>query len=337
MIDNKIIKAISDKGMDRKDFLKYSGLALLSLVGLKTIANIINKKDISNEKLAVIGSTSGTNTGDETQATTKIKLGVSSTIADGYLTSADWNTFNNKQPAGDYLVAADISGKVDIEAGKGLSTNDYDDAAESKLAGIADGAEVNVNADWDAVDGDAQILNKPTIPDISGKENVGVAASLDANYLPLAGGTLTGTVTISGTAKMNLLAPALDHSATGMTTNAIQAGATIAAFQLVFLGTGGKWLLVDADAVATCKGLIGIALESQTDGNAMATALPGSFVRDDTWNWTIGDTLFAGETPGTMQNTIPTGADAIIKVVGFAVTADMIYFNPSPDQQSIVA
>lgn len=35
----------------------------------------------------------------------------------------------------------------------------------AKLAGIAAGAEVNVNADWNAVSGDAQILNKPTIPD----------------------------------------------------------------------------------------------------------------------------------------------------------------------------
>ena len=35
---------------------------------------------------------------------------------------------------------------------------------KQKLDGIASGAEVNVNADWDAVSGDAQILNKPTIP-----------------------------------------------------------------------------------------------------------------------------------------------------------------------------
>ena len=37
-------------------------------------------------------------------------------------------------------------------------------AEKTKLAGIAAGAEVNVNADWNAVSGDAQILNKPTIP-----------------------------------------------------------------------------------------------------------------------------------------------------------------------------
>ena len=35
---------------------------------------------------------------------------------------------------------------------------------KSKLNGIAAGAEVNVNADWNAATGDAQILNKPTIP-----------------------------------------------------------------------------------------------------------------------------------------------------------------------------
>lgn len=34
---------------------------------------------------------------------------------------------------------------------------------KTKLAGIATGAEVNVNADWNATSGDALILNKPTI------------------------------------------------------------------------------------------------------------------------------------------------------------------------------
>lgn len=48
------------------------------------------------------------------------------------------------------------------EAGKGLSTNDYTNAEKQKLAGIAEGAEVNVQADWNATEGDALILNKPT-------------------------------------------------------------------------------------------------------------------------------------------------------------------------------
>lgn len=58
--------------------------------------------------------------------------------------------------------------KVDKIAGKGLSTNDYTTLEKDKLAGIASGAEVNVNADWNATSGDALILNKPTIPSLSG-------------------------------------------------------------------------------------------------------------------------------------------------------------------------
>lgn len=55
-------------------------------------------------------------------------------------------------------------GKVDKENGKGLSSNDFTSDEKTKLANIAAGAEVNVNADWNAVTGDAAILNKPNIP-----------------------------------------------------------------------------------------------------------------------------------------------------------------------------
>jgi hypothetical protein len=57
--------------------------------------------------------------------------------------------------------------KVDAVAGKGLSENDFTNTLKTKLDGIQAGAEVNVNADWNATSGDAQILNKPTIPDTS--------------------------------------------------------------------------------------------------------------------------------------------------------------------------
>ena len=40
--------------------------------------------------------------------------------------------------------------------------NNYTTIEKNKLANIADGAEVNVNADWNAISGNAQILNKPT-------------------------------------------------------------------------------------------------------------------------------------------------------------------------------
>ena len=63
----------------------------------------------------------------------------------------------------------------------------YTSTEASKLAGIADGAEVNVNADWNATSGDAQILNKPTL---------GTAAALDV-------GTTAGTVAAGDDARFH--------------------------------------------------------------------------------------------------------------------------------------
>lgn len=64
--------------------------------------------------------------------------------------------------------------------------NNYSTDEKIKLSGIAAGAEVNVNADWLAVGGDAEILNKPTLAavattgayaDLSGKPTLGTAAA----------------------------------------------------------------------------------------------------------------------------------------------------------------
>lgn len=53
--------------------------------------------------------------------------------------------------------------KVDKVEGKGLSTNDFTNDLKSKLDGIAAGAEVNVQADWNetSTSSDAYIKNKP--------------------------------------------------------------------------------------------------------------------------------------------------------------------------------
>jgi len=65
--------------------------------------------------------------------------------------------------------------------------NSYPTADATKLAGIAAGAEVNVNADWNATSGDAQILNKPTIPAAANGSETKVTAGTNV--------TVTGTGT----------------------------------------------------------------------------------------------------------------------------------------------
>lgn len=65
-----------------------------------------------------------------------------------------------------YFLSKITANFVAKETGKGLSSNDFTTAEKNKLAGIEAGAEVNVQSDWNAVSGDAMILNKPTIPTV---------------------------------------------------------------------------------------------------------------------------------------------------------------------------
>jgi len=73
-------------------------------------------------------------------------------------------THGNEAHSTAFATETELGTKVDKVAGKALSTNDYTDVEKTKLSGIQAGAEVNVNADWTATSGDAQILHKPSIP-----------------------------------------------------------------------------------------------------------------------------------------------------------------------------
>jgi hypothetical protein len=73
--------------------------------------------NVANTSVLTIGagavSVSGANTGDETQSTIKTKLGAAATDADGYLTSTNWNTFNNKQTALTFGIDNDNAVEID--------------------------------------------------------------------------------------------------------------------------------------------------------------------------------------------------------------------------------
>ena len=80
------------------------------------------------------------------------------------------STYLTKQDAAAAYITYEYAGSTYIakETGKGLSTNDFTTAYMTKLDGIEDHAQVNVNADWDATSGDAQILHKPNIAGLFG-------------------------------------------------------------------------------------------------------------------------------------------------------------------------
>ena len=147
------------------------------------------------------------------------------------------------------------------------------------------------------------------------------AASIDAEHLATG---KDGAFSLDAT-------PNTDHTANGPQTSILASGYSSTIMDLVYLGSSSKWLEADADATGTSINLLGIALEAKTDTQAMNVALPGSFVRDDSWAWTSGVPLYVGLENGAITATKPTGSGDVVRTVGFAVTADVIFFNPSSD------
>lgn len=83
-----VVQGLSGKGIDfnvnNSTFGSGQAMTISSAGAVNVVGNI------------TAANLSGTNTGDETTSTIKTKLGISSSTTDGYLTSADWNTFNGK-------------------------------------------------------------------------------------------------------------------------------------------------------------------------------------------------------------------------------------------------
>ncbi len=121
--------------------------------------------------------------------------------------------------------------------------------------------------------------------------------------------------------------PSSDNTGIGTISDDIAAGESIGFPDLVYLKSDGEWWKVDADAAATCQGLIGIALETKTDGQACKVLLNG-FVRDDDWTWTVAGPIYASTTAGALTQTAPSGTDDIIKIIGVATHADRMYLHP---------
>jgi len=182
--------------------------------------------------------------------------------------------------------------KVDKVTGKGLSTEDYTSAEKTKLGGIATGAEVNVNADWNATSGDAQILNKPTIPTAI---------------------TQTSQITNNGSDGVNPFITALDIPVGSQASTLVlevknMTGATLTKGTVIYIsGANGNKALV-SKALATTD-----ALSSRTFGMLQSDILNnglgncviiGNLNGLNTSSFTEGDQLYlSGVTAGTYTAT----------------------------------
>lgn len=116
-------------------------------------------------------------------------------------------------------------------------------------------------------------------------------------------------------------------------TEAGTAGATLAFGNLCYLAAAdSRWELTDADADATAGPVkLGICiLAAAADGSATTMLLIGKIRADAAFPaMTISAPVYVSTTAGAIQVAAPSGAADIIRVVGWANTADELYFNPA--------
>lgn len=166
--------------------------------------------------------------------------------------------------------------------------------------------------------------------------SAGVIAVEGVTILTVAGGTLTGSITLGENTSIALdPAGSADGKYTGITVTGT-GGATIAFGDLVTLDKDdSRWELVDisvaAAATGDARGIIGIAVTSSSDGGALTVLLNGIIRADANFPaLTIGAAVYASTT-GDIVVAQPTTTDHVIRIVGYALTADEIYFNPEND------
>jgi hypothetical protein len=153
-------------------------------------------------------------------------------------------------------------------------------------------------------------------------------------------GTYSGTQLLAEGASIGL-DPALsaDGTYSGVTITGT-AGATLAFGDLIYLAVAdSRWELVDADSATTCGAVLtGMCVQAAaSDGSATTILLVGNIRADAAFPaLTVGANVYAGLTPGDVVTTAPSATDDVVHVVGKALTADSMYFNPSMDYITIV-
>lgn len=139
---------------------------------------------------------------------------------------------------------------------------------------------------------------------------------------------------LAAATNLKFTVPSSDPSATGITTNEFNSGYSSTAIgDLVYLDSSATWQKADADAsAATYSSMLGIALSVAASAAPVNVLLQGFIYAGTPFpTFTIGAPIFMSATAGAVTQTAPVTTDSATRIIGYAVHADKMYFNPSND------
>ena len=111
--------------------------------------------------------------------------------------------------------------------------------------------------------------------------------------------------------------------------------ASVSTGQLVFLNSSAQWTLAAANDTGVGENeLLAIALSAKPHIGGVMThgviKLNTSYINGS--SFTVGAQVFMHpSTAGSYTSTLPSTTGQIVRVVGYAVAADTLFFSPSPD------
>jgi hypothetical protein len=108
-----------------------------------------------------------------------------------------------------------------------------------------------------------------------------------------------------------------------------QGTSTPTAGSVYYLDSSGDWANTDASAVATAKGMLSVS--SGVDSDVDGMVIKGFVYVGTDPGGSVGDVVYLSETANSLTTTAPTASQAVVRVCGYKVAANVVYFNPSQD------
>ena len=339
-------------GLTANDTLKLRGrdinatsyIDILTITSNDTVTADLNSiTTIGGNVILYSGGALGTpSSGTVTNLTGTASININGTVGattptTGVFTTATITTIELGN-ASDTTISRVDAGVAAIEGKTILTTDNIEDSIVDGHTTIAPSG----NAVYDALAGKEDTTNKVTsfqgTPDNSHypSEKL-VKDSLDAKA-PTASPTFTGTVTLPtteiGEASLKLDATLSEDEKWSGITVAGTAGATIAVGDVCYLASTGKWLLNDGILDGTDTGFskqLGICLLAANDTDATEILLYGKVRSAAFPAFTVGSPVFLDDTAGDLTVTSPSTTNFAVRIVGFALSAEELMFNPSND------
>jgi len=246
---------------------------------------------MSTQDADAVGITGGAIDGTPIGATTASSAGFTTVV-----TSSD-ATVN-----GDLYVNGAVS-KTPAAGGNAYVTGNLNVGTTSKFIGTEGNGTFSgsISANDATIDDTLHVNNNATITNKLTAGNIVTTGSVSINAIPQnnAASGLTSKVTID--------------------MNTLGFGAAL------FVASDGNYELANATD-STRMPCVALAIET---GTGVKEIIHQGYVRNDSWNWTVGKIIYISTTDGLMSQSFPTGTANQVQIVGYATHANRIFFIPN--------